>query len=116
MPTPRRIHSIAGARRRSTAAVASAVIAVAGIALVTGDESEASRPSSSHPTSEHAAPGCPKPRCWWVPTSRKDRRCQAAAATAGATSSRATAYPTRDPVPIALATDREYGVAASPAA
>jgi hypothetical protein len=39
---------------------------------------------------------------------------QAAAATNGAKRSSATAYPTRDPVPIALASDRERTVAASP--
>jgi hypothetical protein len=43
-------------------------------------------------------------------------RGQAAAATTGVRRSSATAYATRDPVPIALATDRAFAVAASPAA
>ena len=43
-------------------------------------------------------------------------RGQAAAATTGARRSSATAYATRDPIPIALATERECAVAASPAA
>lgn len=66
MFTARRIHNLAIARRWLTAAVASAVIAAAGIAIATGDEPDASRlPSSDPPSSEGTAPNCPKPRCWW---------------------------------------------------
>ncbi len=65
---------------------------------------------------EEAGAGSEKPLPPIAGVETPARVGQAAAATIGASRSSATAYATRDPVPIALATDRECAVAASPAA
>src|SRR4051794_5744955 len=83
----------------------------------------ATAPSESCTSRSRRRPGLPSALPWMrvsgqsrIPRSGSLLNAVAAAGPPAATRSSTTAYATREPVPIALATDRECAVAASPAA
>ena len=69
MFTVRRFRVFAGARRAIAAVAASAIISPCGVGILSSEAPDGDRSSAGRPiATESAVPGCPQPRCWWIPT------------------------------------------------
>ena len=58
----------ARARRALAAVAASALLSPCGVGTLPGDAPDGGRSPAGPPiATETAVPGCPQPRCWWLP-------------------------------------------------